>query len=267
MTVKRPALKYAGGKWRLAPWIIKFMPPHTHYIEPCFGAGNVLLRKEQVELETVNDINGRLVNFFKQLRDDPERLIRHIETTPWAREEYELSQTVSNNNLEDARRMFYMCWMSVKGGPNPTGFRVQKKRSSRWTTAPHDSINHALYQVAERIRQLQILNLDAIEFIEKFNNDPNGLIYFDPPYPREERTADMYGEFELFDELHEPAAALLKQSKSHVIVSGYRNGLYDELYSDWIRFDKQNRAQSNVKRIESLWIPRRTVEALKNEKA
>lgn len=82
MTRRRPALKYFGSKWRLAPWIISNFPEHEHYIEPCFGAGNILLRKPSVKLETVNDIDGRVVNFFKQLRDNPGELIQLINFSP-----------------------------------------------------------------------------------------------------------------------------------------------------------------------------------------
>ena len=90
-TIKRPALRYYGGKWNLAPWIISFFPPHKNYVEPCGGAASVLLQKPRSPLETYNDFDGNVVNFFRVLRDRPDELIRKIRLTPWARAEYELS--------------------------------------------------------------------------------------------------------------------------------------------------------------------------------
>lgn len=89
--IKRPALRYYGGKWKLAPWIISHFPAHKNYVEPCGGAASVLLQKPRSPLETYNDLDGNVVNFFRVLRDRPDELIRKIRLTPWARAEYELS--------------------------------------------------------------------------------------------------------------------------------------------------------------------------------
>jgi len=254
--IRRPALKYYGGKWRLAPWIISHFPPHNHYIEPCFGGGSVLLRKPPSDLESVNDLNGRVVNFFKILRDRPNDLIRLIDLTPWAQEEYDLSKIGCDDSLEDARQFFIMSWMSINGAPLPTGFRIGKTRGGRGTVAPQDIINHSLYKVAKRIKSVQITNLDAIEFLNKFSDDPNSLIYFDPPYLSSTRTGRFYGEWDDFDKQHKEAAEILRNSPAYIIVSGYICDEYYELYEEygWTRVDKKNRVQNNKKRTESLWL-------------
>jgi len=112
MEITRPALKYYGGKWILADWIISFFPDHINYVEPCGGAASVLLRKSLSPLETYNDINGRVVNFFKVLRDQPEALVAKIKLTPWSRTEQRLARELSEDPIEDARRFF--CVMLAK---------------------------------------------------------------------------------------------------------------------------------------------------------
>lgn len=93
MTVTRPALRYHGGKFRLAPWLMQFFPPHGCYVEPFGGAAGVLLRKPRVYAEVYNDLDAEVVNFFRVLRDPVLRkdLIHACRLTPYARDEFDLA--------------------------------------------------------------------------------------------------------------------------------------------------------------------------------
>jgi len=102
----RPVLRYHGGKWRLASWIISHFPPHRVYVEPFGGAASVLLRKPRSYAEVYNDMDGEIVNVFRVLRD-PARareLERVLRLTPFAREEFELSYIRDEDPIEQARR-------------------------------------------------------------------------------------------------------------------------------------------------------------------
>jgi len=50
-------LKYPGGKWRIADWIISHFPQHKVYCEPFFGSGAVFFSKSPSYIETINDID------------------------------------------------------------------------------------------------------------------------------------------------------------------------------------------------------------------
>lgn len=65
-TPKRPVLRYHGGKWLLAPWIISHFPRHRIYTEAYGGAASVLLRKPRIFSETYNDLDGEI---FRVLPD------------------------------------------------------------------------------------------------------------------------------------------------------------------------------------------------------
>jgi len=78
-------LNYPGAKWGMAQEIVQIMPPHRSYLEPFAGSLAVLFNKPRSAIETVNDIDGDIVNFFCVLRADPERLAREIDLTPYAR--------------------------------------------------------------------------------------------------------------------------------------------------------------------------------------
>jgi DNA adenine methylase len=261
----KPALHYYGGKWDLAPWIIGYFPPHDHYVEPCFGAGSVLLQKPMVKMETVNDLNGQVVNYFKVLRDRPSELIRLLDLTPWAVDEYKACQIISGDPLEDARRFHVQCWMSIHGGPLPTGFRMQNSLSTRYSNPATDLINHDLQTIAGRLKNLQILNEDAIRMLRRYEKADDALIYFDPPYVLSTRSHQTgYAEFE--NDLHFAAAEILRRIPGYVVISGYACQQYTELYEDhgWHRIDRLTQTNSGGKRTESIWLSPRTWIAMQN---
>lgn len=132
--VSRPALRYFGGAWLRAAWINSFFPEamqpgHRAYLEPCAGAASVLFHKYPCKLETVNDIDGRVVNFFRVASDRQQELLRALQWTPWAEDEYRLCLEPSDDVLEDARRFLFICWASVRGGPHLSqgDFRWQRR--------------------------------------------------------------------------------------------------------------------------------------------
>lgn len=147
MNIKNPALKYYGGKFRLAAWIINFFPKHIHYVEPFGGGGSVLLLKEPAKLETYNDLDKNVVNFFRVLRHEPDELVRRLRLTPWARSEYEQCLENSGAVMEDARRFFVRLWMSLHGGTRSSKCAWRRSKSNK----PPMKYLHVenLYAVAE----------------------------------------------------------------------------------------------------------------------
>src|SRR6266576_1049473 len=104
MKVERPILRYHGGKFVLAPWIISHFPEHRVYVEPYGGAASVLLRKERSYAEVYNDLDSEIVNLFRVARDNGKELIRVLALTPFAREEYQAAWEATDDPLEQARR-------------------------------------------------------------------------------------------------------------------------------------------------------------------
>lgn len=262
MTPSRPALKYYGGKWKTAPWIISFFPHHTNYLEPCGGAASVLFQKKPASLETYNDMDGRVVNFFKVLRADPEKLVSLIQLTPWARQELIESRELSEDPLEDARRFFVSSWQAFSHATQ--SWRCQKSYTTRQRAPSRDMIEiEHLSIIAQRLQRVQFEHGEALDVIKKFD-DKETLIYFDPPYLAcVRRHVDRYA-FETDDTFHQKAAELLRSAKGMVIVSGYACQEYKNLYENrgWIRHDKNVTCNAGAKRTESIWLSPHTVKAL-----
>lgn len=256
---RRPALRYYGGKWNIAPWIVGYFPAHRAYLEPCMGAASVFIQKPPSDVEILNDANGRIVNFFRQLRDNAVELIRRIELTPWAEDEYLLCKEPADDPVEDARRLYVSSWQSVHGvGTNRSGWRWMSDPDGRRGLSPSvDWIAHDLRNVAARLRRAHIANKDALAIIRRVATVETCLIYFDPPYTTEKRThKDGYSDFEVTEDWHAEVAEALRRHCGPVLVSGYASPLYQDLYErhGWQRVDRDFQGNSGSTRTESLWL-------------
>lgn len=265
----RPALRYYGGGWLRAEWTIGHFPVHNAYCEPCFGAGSILAKKPIAPFEVVNDLDGRVINFFRVLREQPDQLLEQINLTPWAENELASCHPVSPLPLEDARRFFAICWMSIQGGPNPS------KSSFRWTinrftAPPSDAIGRDdLLVMARRLKNVQILNRQAHEVVRPFLGNPDSLIYFDPPYLAIARATSRGYNHEPSPAWHRYMAILLRQSAGAVVVAGYASRLYQRIYEvyGWRRVEREFSANSGSSGMECLWLNPRCQDLLAAEMA
>lgn len=258
MTLRRPLLRYHGGKWRLAPWIIEHMPPHRVYVEPYGGAASVLLLKPRTYAEIYNDLDDEIVNVFSVARDHGEKLRDQLYNTPFARTEFELSYEPTQDPVERARRTIIRSFMGF--GSNAitskwnTGFRSNSSRSG--TTPATDWRNYAevFDGIIDRLRGVVIENKDALEVMAQ-HDSPETLHYVDPPYVFDTRS-DLRKDYrhELTDDDHVELADFLKELQGMVILSGYRSELYDNLFGDWVRYDRAARADGAKSRTECLWL-------------
>jgi DNA adenine methylase len=270
-SVPRPVLRYHGGKWLLAPWIIEHFPPHKVYIECFGGAGSVLLRKPRSGVEIYNDLSGEMVNFMKVLRDHGAELERRLRLTPFARDEFNASYEATDDSIERARRTAVRAQMGFGTSAlvrSKTGFRRSGHRNSTKSYASDwAQWQEGIGAVVERLRGVVIENAPAVEIIRALD-EPRVLFYCDPPYVHSTRSnvssSNRYGH-EMTDEDHRDLAAVLHEARAAVVLSGYHSPLYDELYGDWHQRERVARAQGQdgaIERLEVLWMNQRAASAL-----
>lgn len=260
-TPSRPIVRYHGGKWKLAPWIISHFPPHRVYTEAFGGGGSVLLRKPRSHGEVYNDLDGEIVNVFRMVRDRGEELRRALELTPFARVEFLESYKPSDDPLEQARRTVLRSFQGFGSAAvcgESSGFRANSNRPG--TTPAHDWRNypHQLGALIDRLRGTVIECKDAVEVLQQHDGEET-LHYVDPPYVHDTRSrGNKYCKkgykHEMDDGQHRELFDALAELRGMVIVSGYRCELYDELYSDWRRIDCKAHADGARDRVESLWL-------------
>ena len=238
----------------MAQEIVSLMPPHRSYLEPFFGSGAVLFNKPPSAIETINDIDGDIVNFFTIMRERPEDLARLIALTPYARAAFDDAfENRGNDPLNRAYRFAIRSKMSH-------GFKTYQKTGFKIDVAGRQGAYAARYwakmpaqviELAERLKNVQIENRPALEVIRRFNYD-NVLIYADPPYLLSTRGGKQY-RHEMTEQDHMELLETLQKHKGPVILSGYPHEMYDHALSGWHRITRKAYNQNADKRTEVLW--------------
>jgi DNA adenine methylase len=235
---------------------------------------SVLLRKPRAYAEVYNDLDGEVVNLFRVLRNPSQarELIRSVYLTPYSRQEFDESYIVSGDTVEQARRTLFRsaAGFSSVGASNhkwKTGFRGNVTRSGTTPARDWTGIPDVLEQVVERLRGVVIENDTALAVIERYDG-PETVFYLDPPYVFSTRPARHAGgcyQYEMTDQEHQELAEALHEIEGMALLSGYRCDLYDELYQDWRRVDKETHADRALDRTESLWLSPLAAEAQEQE--
>lgn len=258
MAVERPVLRYFGGKWLLAPWIIENMPQHRIYVEPFGGAASVLMRKPRSYAEVYNDLDKSIVEVFTVLRDpaDAKELERRMVLTPFAREEFFGAYQPADDPIERVRCMMIRAYMGFgSDGHNPergrTGFRACSSRSG--TTPAHDWANFpdCISAFTERLRGVVIENKDAKDVMTQ-HDSVETLHFVDPPYVHSTRSIKHGYQYEMTDADHEALCEFLPTLKGMVLLSGYKNPIYERL--GWAHAAHAAHADGARDRTECLWM-------------
>lgn len=249
-------MKYPGSKWSLADKIISLFPGHHSYLEPFFGSGAVLFNKQRSDIETVNDMDGNVVNLFEWIRRDPERLAHEIRYTPYARQIYDDAFTARPVDGLD-RAVNFFIRLNMGHGFRTNGERVGWKndvqgRERSYASGDWRSLPERVMQTAERLRGVQIENRPAIELIPRFNYK-NVLIYCDPPYMLGTKHGRQY-RHEMDDGDHEALLNVLLVHKGYVTISGYDTGLYNSMLKGWNRYEMVSYSQVCSRKREVLWM-------------
>lgn len=262
----KPPVAYFGAKGSIAEQIVAFFPGHLHYVEPFAGSLSVLLAKPPSRMETVNDLDGALMTFWRVLRDREKELERACEFTPHSRQEYMACREAEpiDDELETARRVWVLLTQG-RGGTlrdAKTGWRhfVTPRGSSIGMPGYLDGYLDRMPPVSARLRQVSLESMPALDLIAKYGREPEALLYIDPPYLGTTRGWGNNYKHELKgDDEHRELAEALNACESAVVLSGYPSELYDlDLYASWSRVEIASMTGNGVEkaRTEVLWSNR-----------
>lgn len=257
----RAFFRYPGSKWGLANWIISHFPADYEkmvYLEPFVGSGAVFFNKRPGRVETINDLDGDIVNLFKVLRECPDKLERQLTLTPYSRQEYEMSFQPCEDPLERARRYMVRTSQSIGDKCGGSGWRNHKQPKIGGTACAWGYITESLGVVSRRLRGsttnlVQIENTDAFRLIERYNSK-DVLMYLDPPYVLGSRKGGKLYRYELEDEAHQRLLDLITRSRAKILISGYPSEQYDRLLAGWYMDMTWSQTTSAEKAKEIIWM-------------
>lgn len=256
----KSVIKYPGSKWNIAPRLVELIPEHHSYVEPFFGSGAVLFNKPVSDIETVNDLDSDVVNLFRCIQKDSERLARLVMTTPFSREEYErqfdgCTSTLYASNFQRAAGFLIKCWQGH--GFRTNGYKVGWKndvvgREKAYALWNWYRLPDWIIDITERLRKVQIENRPALEVIERFNYS-QVFMYLDPPYMLGTRSGKQYMH-EMTDAEHEELLQMILQSRAKIMISGYETDMYNDYLSGWEKRQFSSCAEHGKPRIETVWM-------------
>lgn len=258
-------INWYGGKYYMAKNIIEIFPKHKMYVEGFGGACHVLFKKEKSSMEVYNDLNEGLYLLFKFLRENNEEFIRKLTLTPYSRKEFEECKNWQKeaDEIEKARKFYVRTMQSVatNGGwcyAKSNSRRGMCQSVSRWLGNIEENLTNAI----ERLKEVQIENLDIIDLIKKYDKIDT-LFYLDPPYIYETRSQLNSYDYEMPDEKHKELVDTLINIKGKVVLSGYNHPIYNKLLENgWERIilgeyakrgQKTNDGELD-KGIEFIWV-------------
>lgn len=255
----KPPFAYYGGKMTLGPAIADALPAHEHYVEPFAGSLSVLLAKPPTRWETVNDLDGDLMLFWRVLRDQPDELARAAALTPHSREEFICSRDLDVSDVERARRIWVQLTQSRSNTMRSGGWRYKQNPRATGSSMPQHLATFArrIEQAAARLRNVSLECRDALEVIRDYGRHESVCIYADPPYLGSTRATGYRHELKSED-AHVALSDALNDCKASVVLSGYDSPLYAELFEGWHRLDiaAPTTLSGDTDRVEVLWSNR-----------
>lgn len=257
----RAVIRYPGSKWGIADWIISHFPEGYEklvYLEPFAGSGAVFYSKRPGSVETINDLDGDIVNLFRVLRDNPEELKRLVALTPYSREEYDRSFDPIEDPLERARRFMVRTTQAIGAKMDgKCGWRNHKQMKIGGAACKWAGITSTIDTAAKRLRGnttnlVQIESMDALKLIARYDN-PDVLMYLDPPYVKGARKSGKLYRHEMDDDDHRKLLDLVCRSRAKILLSGYQSDIYDDALCGWHKDTIRSQTTSAEMAEEVLW--------------
>lgn len=269
MSAVKSPIQYFGAKGNIADKIVALIPKHQGYIEPYAGSLSVLLAKPASKIEVLNDLDERLITFWRVLRDNPDELFRVAELTPHSRAELDRAAALDGaTDLEVARQVWVLLTQGRSRTMKRTGWRfyADPNGTSAAFSTYMDAYRSRLGPAYDRIRNVSLECRPALDVIEQYGAFEDNVLYVDPPYVHTTRRGARYSH-EMTDDDHREMASALRACSATVMLSGYASDLYDELFGDWHQVHLSARSDNAVVRevTEIIWANRPVGEFLFGE--
>lgn len=225
----RTPIVYYGGKHSMLPAILpRLWSPRRLYCEPFLGGGAVFFGKPRDKCEVVNDKDNRIVNFYRVAKTPAKfaEMAEMAEATPLSQALHEKARAIWRGEAEagDVESAWAMWYLSATSFEHIIGASLRTVRTSGKTLSGFASAKRRIQEMAGRLDGVQIMQMDAVDCIRKFDFD-GAFFYVDPPYVGADQGHYAgYGQAD-FDRLLDCLAGI----KGKFLLSSYENGALSEM--------------------------------------
>lgn len=260
-------LPWYGGKQSKAKWLYSLIPwrKDSLYCEPFGGMAGLLCYRAPVKCEIFNDLDGRIVNWWKCVRDQPKELGRLVEGMPHSEAEYrQACITVTDESAADLERalaFYVLANQSTRQNMNGTGWQCNFGSANGVPGSRDRWRSERVAVLSERLWNVQLFCRPAEKILERIADIDNAVIYMDPPY----LTADTSGY--AVCEVDVPALSeLLLAQRGQVAISGYGDewehlGWQRNEFETTVRDTSGKKGKQAQPRTEVLWTNYDAVQA------
>jgi len=260
--MKGSIIKYFGGKGTMYNKIIEHFPEqgsYNTYIEPFAGSFSIGLKKPDCPIEIYNDKEQNVYSLYKVLADKNlfEEFKLLADLHPYSEDFRKEFKEKLKGGLTLVERAFYFFYVNRTSHNGVGGFSLNStiRRKMSKSVSDYLSVVDRLEDIHQRLSKVTVLNRDGIGLIEKYNNE-NCLIYCDPPYHHDTRTSARYKE-DMDNETQIEFLKTVNDSNSKILISGYKNDVYDTYLKDWeeINFEVNTMTGTFHQKVktETLW--------------
>lgn len=252
-----PLLRYFGSKYRLSKQLYQYIPEHVTYVEWFLGGAGFLLNKPLSRLEIVVEIDETVTNFYDVLLNYPKEFLRRIELTPWSRAYYETLNNPPVDKIDQAFKFFMRSWMVISPNDEKSGFRTTTYGDQTYNSVCNMFRNNFteenIKKLVERFKYVQIENRDYKDVVLRHDKDST-FHYADPPYYSEDRNSGTKYNHDWELEDHIKMLGLIDKLEGKIMLSGYRNDLYDTHLKDWEKIEIESKVNGPNTKIEVIWM-------------
>ena len=284
-----PVGRYFGGKAKkkVRSRLVSLFCSHKKYVETHGGLWSVGLWKWRSLQEVYNEINPSTFALMLEIRDNPAPLIKKLNETIWSRELYQECKAILLEHPDPYATMVQCCLSHIGGGIDPrSSVGVSQSRIDRYAPSETEYAYSVmvdcvagflgggvkgdrgtsaarikeisgrkfdyLYRVSDRLSGVEFSRKDALEVIQE-NDDPDTLIYIDPPYLKSTRVSGEYA-FDYTEQQHKELLNAVVSSRAKIVLSNYDNDLYNDALKGWRKTNFITKSSGWSDRREEVWL-------------
>ncbi|MCL2874995.1 MAG: Dam family site-specific DNA-(adenine-N6)-methyltransferase [Betaproteobacteria bacterium] len=265
-----PVLKYRGGKLREIPRFLRYIPnDFDRYIEPFLGGGSLFFHTEPARA-VLNDINARLMKFYRQLRDEYPRMREQLdalqaeyEGNQWEYKKRKAEQP--DERVPNANEELYYRLRALYNRPDETWlegvlyFFINKTAYSgmlRYNRRgdynvpfgryPYFNAQRVTVRHSELLQQAELFSVDYSQIFSM--TEKNDFIFLDPPYDCVFNEYGNIGSMGGFDEAeHRRLAADFGSLHCRALMVVGKTPLTMSLYGDYVCDEYHKKYAVNIR--------------------